>query len=140
MHLSQSRYSKSWNVLWQGSQPWWGHWVSLKYKVNTCTGMPKKLGTTLKTPVYIYIYFTNNEVQSYYNIIEHQQLLQNWLYLSWFINVFDRKIFRWDKVIVMSFVWVPFLIFNVSKNIKKAMVKNLAACLCRTIAVKNILR
>ena len=59
---------------------------------------------------------------------------------SWFINVFDRKIFRWEKVIAMSFVWVPFLIFNVSKNIIKAMVKNLAACLRRTIAVKNILR
>ena len=59
---------------------------------------------------------------------------------SWFTNVFDRKIFRWGKVIVMSFVWVPFLIFNASKNIKKAMVKNLAACFRRKIAVKNILR
>ena len=61
---------------------------------------------------------------------------------SWFINVIDRNIFRWDKVTipVMPFVWVPFLIFNIWKNIKKAMVKNLAACFCRKIAVKNILR
>ena len=61
---------------------------------------------------------------------------------SWFINVINIKIFRWDKVImiVMSLVWVLFLIFNIWKNIKKAMLKNLAACFHREIAVKNILR
>ena len=34
---------------------------------------------------------------------------------SWFINVINIKIFRWDKVImiVMSLVWVLFLIFNI---------------------------
>ena len=61
---------------------------------------------------------------------------------SWFMNVIDRKIFRWDKVIiiVMSFVWVLFLILEIWKNIKEAMVKNLTVCFCRKIAIKNILR
>ena len=41
--LTQSRYSKFYKKFWQNPKPQWGPSVLLQYRVDICTGRPKKL-------------------------------------------------------------------------------------------------